>query len=469
MAGLASRASPGRASLRALTSNGSRPKPRSPLAPTLTQRRRRLNRIDLDAWLNRIHQGDALELMRQLPDECVDLVVTSPPYNLHNSTGGGAKNSGQTGKWRSGRYEALSQGYGAYSDDIPRDEYVAWQRECLTEMVRLLKPHGAIFYNHRPRMQAGLQETPRDILEGFLIRDSIIWDKGGGINHTAYAFTPAYEVIYLIVKEAQPGWTRVQGRDWTNVWSIPREKGASHPAPFPLEIPLRCIQASDAPVILDPFMGSGTTAVAAVMEGRDYIGIELNAEYCEAARSRVASVIPSPDELHPVTHPVIPSSRHPVIPSSRHPVTHPVTDSVIPSPDNDSWSTPLADLGAREQTVYDYIRSMIERNGGNPIESSAPRIADEMGVGLSTIERAQRVLRQHGHITITNQGRRALYSLPGAPARGGLVTITAPSRPRPGDGMGDGMNAPIPSGDGMSDGMNAPIPSGDGMSDGMTG
>ena len=285
-------------------------------------------RIDLDAWLNRIHQGDALELMRQLPDGCVDLVVTSPPYNLHNSTGGGAKNSGQTGKWRSGRYEALSQGYGAYSDDMPRDEYVAWQRECLTEMVRLLKPHGAIFYNHRPRMQAGLQETPRDILEGFLIRDSIIWDKGGGINHTAYAFTPAYEVIYLIVKEAQPGWTRVQGRDWTNVWSIPREKGASHPAPFPLEIPLRCIQASDAPVILDPFMGSGTTAVAAVMEGRDYIGIELNAEYCEAARSRVASVIPSPDELHPVTHPVIPSSRHPVtrhIPSptasSRHPTT----------------------------------------------------------------------------------------------------------------------------------------------------
>ena len=96
---------------------------------------------------------------------------------------------------------------------------------------------------------------------------------------------------------------------------------------------------------------------------------------------------------------------------------------------------------------------MIERNGGNPIESSAPRIADEMGVGLSTIERAQRVLRQHAHITITNQGRRALYSLPGAPARGGLVTITAPSRPRPGDGMSDGMNAPIPSGDGM----NAPM------------
>ena len=310
--------------------------------------------------LNGIHQGDALELMRQMPDECVDLVVTSPPYNLHNSTGGGAKNSGRSGKWRSGRYEALSQGYGAYSDDMPRDEYVAWQRDCLAEMVRLLKPTGAIFYNHRPRMQAGLQETPREILEGFLIRDSIIWDKGGGINHTPYAFTPAYEVIYLIVKEAQPGWTRVQGRDWTNVWSIPREKDASHPAPFPLDLPLRCIQASDAQVILDPFMGSGTTAVAAVMEGRDYIGIELNAEYCEAARSRVASVIPSPGELHPVTHPVtdsaIPSSRHPVIPSpdelhpvipsSRHPVTHPVTDRVIPSPDNDSWSTPLADLGA---------------------------------------------------------------------------------------------------------------------------
>ena len=132
------------------------------------------------------------------------------------------------------------------------------------------------------------RKRPRDILDGFLLRQSIVWVKSGGINHTAYAFTPGYEVLYLIVKEAEPGWRRVQGKDWTTVWSIPRVKDSDHPAPFPLEVPLRCIKASDAQVVLDPFMGSGTTAVAAVLEGRDYIGFDLNAKYCQDARERVA-------------------------------------------------------------------------------------------------------------------------------------------------------------------------------------
>ena len=295
---------------------------------------------DLDAWINRIHQGDALELMGQMPDECVDLVVTSPPYNLHNSTGGGAKNSGCSGVWHGGRYPALSQGYGAYSDDMPRDKYVAWQRDCLTEMLRLLKPTGAIFYNHRPRMQGLLEESPRDIVEGFPLRQAIIWAKSGGINHTAYALTPTHEVVYLLVKNpTETGFRRREGsQDHGTVWSIPRDRNSDHPAPFPVDLARRCIQMSNAAVVLDPFSGSGTTAVAAVLESRDYIGIDLNAEYCEVSRRRVASVTPSPGKVHPVSHPVIPSPdnanpvSHPVIPSpdNANPVSHPV----IPSPDN---------------------------------------------------------------------------------------------------------------------------------------
>lgn len=85
-------------------------------------------------FLNKIICGDVLEVMKQMPDGSVDLVITSPPYNLKNSTGNGMKD-GRGGKWANA---ALQKGYSHYNDNMPREEYVKWQRDCLNEMLRLI-------------------------------------------------------------------------------------------------------------------------------------------------------------------------------------------------------------------------------------------------------------------------------------------------------------------------------------------
>ena len=81
-----------------------------------------------------LRQGDCLKLMKSIPDGSIDLVVTSPPYNLRNSTGNGLKD-GRGGKWKNAK---LLSGYASGSDDMPYEEYVQWQRACLSEMLRLI-------------------------------------------------------------------------------------------------------------------------------------------------------------------------------------------------------------------------------------------------------------------------------------------------------------------------------------------
>ena len=103
-------------------------------------------------FINKIICGDAVEMMKQIPNGSVDLVITSPPYNLKNSTGNGMKD-GRGGKWE---HAALQKGYSHHDDAMPHEEYVKWQKDCLKEMMRIIPENGAIFYNHKWRVQAGL-------------------------------------------------------------------------------------------------------------------------------------------------------------------------------------------------------------------------------------------------------------------------------------------------------------------------
>ena len=125
--------------------------------------------------------GDAVEIMSCIPDGAVELVVTSPPYNLKNSTGNGMKD-GRGGKWANA---ALQKGYSHHHDCMPHDEYVRWQRRCLTEMMRVIPDHGAIFYNHKWRVQGGLLQDRQDIVTGFPVRQIIIWKRKGGRHGAA--------------------------------------------------------------------------------------------------------------------------------------------------------------------------------------------------------------------------------------------------------------------------------------------
>ena len=233
--------------------------------------------------LNEFTCGDTVETMKVLPNESVDVVVTSPPYNLKNSTGNGMKD-GRGGKWSSA---ALLDGYADHTDDMPHDAYVQWQREALTEMMRLLKPTGAIFYNHKWRVQAGLLQNRGDIVEGFPVRQIIIWKRKGGINFNPGYFLPTYEVVYLIAK---PDFRlAAKANSYGDVWEFTQEMKNDHPAPFPLALANRCVRSTTGQVVLDPFMGSGTTALAAVDNDRDFIGIELSKDYCALAKARLES------------------------------------------------------------------------------------------------------------------------------------------------------------------------------------
>ena len=208
-------------------------------------------------WLNKVHKGDCLQVMARMPAESIGLVVTSPPYNIKNSSGNGLK-SGSGGKWPQAR---LLQGYEEHDDKMPHDEYVSWQRDCITAMLRLLRNDGAIFYNHKWRVQNGLLQDRHDIVNGFPVRQIIIWKRAGGINFNAGYFLPNYEVVYLIAK---PNFKLTRKANaYGAVWEIPQEMNNPHPAPFPVELAQRCIQSTTADVILDPFIGSGTTAIAA--------------------------------------------------------------------------------------------------------------------------------------------------------------------------------------------------------------
>ena len=222
--------------------------------------------------------------MNQLPAGSVDLIVTSPPYNIKNSTGNGLKN-GSGGKWPQAE---LIKGYANYDDAMPHEEYVAWQRDCLTAMWRVLSEDGAIFYNHKWRVQGGLLQDRADIVEGFAVRQIIIWQRSGGINFNPGYFLPTYEVIYLIAK---PNFRLApKANAHGDVWSIPQESKNPHPAPFPVELAQRCVESTLANVILDPFIGSGTTAIAAEMGRRHWIGIDISEVYCNLARHRIGEV-----------------------------------------------------------------------------------------------------------------------------------------------------------------------------------
>lgn len=235
----------------------------------------------MDHWLGKFHNGDAVETMNRMPVESVGCVVTSPPYNLRNSTGNGMKD-GRGGKWENA---ALIKGYETHEDAMPHEEYVEWQRNCLTAMMRVLKKDGVIFYNHKWRVQAGLLQDRHDIVEGFPVRQIIIWKRNGGINFNPGYFLPTYEVIYMICKpdfKLAPGANK-QG----DVWEIPHEKNNPHPAPFPVELAQRCIAATNAEIVLDPFMGSGQSAIAAEAMGRKWIGIDISKDYCKLAKERI--------------------------------------------------------------------------------------------------------------------------------------------------------------------------------------
>ncbi len=200
---------------------------------------------EITEFLNKIICGDTLNIMRHMPENSIDLIVTSPPYNLKNSTGNGMRAGTKTGRWAN---NPLQNGYAHHNDEMPHEEYVAWQSNVLTECMRLLKDTGAVFYNHKWRVQGGLIQDRADIVEGFPVRQIIIWKRAGGFNFNPGYFVPTYEVIYLIAKKK---FKLAKGKNgYGDIWEFTQEMKNKHPAPFPIALPTRCIESTDSEVIL---------------------------------------------------------------------------------------------------------------------------------------------------------------------------------------------------------------------------
>ena len=193
------------------------------------------------------------------------------------------KKRGGCGKWNGG---ALASGYGDYDDAMPLEEYEAWQRDTLTTLWSLITEDGAIFYNHKPRIQAGVLWTPLAVNPGLPVRQIVIWARAGGINFTPAFYVPMHEWIVIFAK---PAW-RLKSKGASgagDVWNISQESGTPHPAPFPEKLPLTAIETTAAKMVLDPFVGWGTTLLAAKRLGVQAVGIERDERNCELAVRRL--------------------------------------------------------------------------------------------------------------------------------------------------------------------------------------
>lgn len=232
---------------------------------------------------NKIYCIDVLEGLRQLEDNSIDLIITSPPYNKIGLNGYRTHGT----KWG----EILYNG-DPNNDNMTEEEYKEWQLQILKECYRVLKEDGSMFYNHKNRIVKGKGciSTPYEWLlqTPFLIRQEIVWDRLTTPNFNKCRFFPTTERIYWLTKTDKPRFD-VRNSDMKNeVWTLHFDTNTKHPAPFPLEMPDNIIKSiGENLIVLDPFMGSGTTAIAALRNNCQYIGFEKYQEYVEMAEQRI--------------------------------------------------------------------------------------------------------------------------------------------------------------------------------------
>lgn len=248
-----------------------------------------------DVWINRVFNEDALGGMSRIPDGSIDLIVADPPYGL-------------------------GKDYGNNSDKLKPKDYLQWMEEWIETALPKLKSSGSLYifltWRYSPEIFVLLKKR-------MIMVNEIIWDRRvPSMGGSTRSFTSVHDTIGLFAKDrtyffdvdavripydedtkkarsrsifAGAKWLEL-GCNPKDVWSVSRlhrlhSERADHPTQKPLEIVERMIKAS-CPVdgiVLDPFMGSGTTAVAAKRVGRNFVGFELNSYYCEIIEQRLKS------------------------------------------------------------------------------------------------------------------------------------------------------------------------------------
>jgi site-specific DNA-methyltransferase (adenine-specific) len=237
---------------------------------------------------NTIIQGDCLKIMKDMPDKSIDMVLTSPPYNMRTRI----RNGKYTTREKS---EHFSKKYKHFGDDLPIDEFYNFHKECITEMLRISK---VVVYNFQ--IVTGSKEAFFKIIGDFNkdIKDIIIWDKGFGqpAMHEK-VLSSAYEMLLVMEYDKKCG--RViqnatfKRGELQNILRIGRGKKMSdiHSAIFPEKLAEEIIKnfSNEGDVVLDPFAGSGTVGKMAKQLNRKYILIEKEPEYVKICEKRLAN------------------------------------------------------------------------------------------------------------------------------------------------------------------------------------
>jgi modification methylase len=235
--------------------------------------------------VNKILLGDVLTELKKIPDDSIDIGVTSPPYNK------GEKQKG----WLVKNVE-----YENSTDKKNEKDYQAEQIAVLDELFRVIKPGGSFFYNHKLRWERGRMLHPMEWLAKtkWAVKQEIIWDRGIAANIRGWKFWQVEERIYWLYKPVDGNMIGEELKSkhalMSSIWRFGPENKNPHPAPFPLQLPLRCIYSvlddkKDC-VVIDPYAGSGTTLIAAKMLGHKYIGIDVSKQYIDMAKKRLENL-----------------------------------------------------------------------------------------------------------------------------------------------------------------------------------
>ncbi len=296
-----------------------------------------------------LYNGDTLDLLRTIPERRIQLVVTSPPYNL--------------GK--------------PYESRLDMNTYVEQQKAVIGECVRVLSDNGSICWQVGNHVKKDGEIIPLDLILypnfkafGLKLRNRIVWHFGHGL-HASRRFSGRYEVILWFTKSDDyvfnldavripqrypskkyfKGPKKGQlsgnplGKNPSDVWEIPNVKAnhvekTVHPCQFPVELIERLVLAltNEGDWVLDPFIGVGSTAIAALIHHRRAVGAEIVAEYMQIARKRIALAESGQLRIRPMERPVYDPGKNGSLPPVFVEIGNPVQSSLLESPAK--YSTP---------------------------------------------------------------------------------------------------------------------------------
>ncbi len=246
----------------------------------------------MDKFLNKIIHGDCIEVMQQIPSDSIDVTFADPPFNLKKN-------------------------YSSYKDEKDTDDYLNWCKQWILEMVRITKPSGSIFLHNIPKWLTYYTEFLNEVAD---FRHWIAWDAptapmGKTLQPSHYGIlfyaknqreNKFYEIRYPHKRCRKCGYLLKDyggkkkilhpfGPLVSDIWSdIHRIRHNKHRDPHPCQLPVHLLErillmsTDEGDVVLDPFMGTGTTAVAAARLGRNVIGIDIDAEYVGITRNKLA-------------------------------------------------------------------------------------------------------------------------------------------------------------------------------------